>query len=96
VRFALENMFVPGLGSYHFGREDLGFAVGRASILFQPWRSRLRGGPAIDAAWLEGAELVIVRSQYSGAVRRTLEIADFPLSEPAPSPAAPRDMPPVP
>jgi hypothetical protein len=33
----------------------------------------------IDREWLDQAELVIVRATHDGAVRRTLEVRDFPL-----------------
>jgi hypothetical protein len=41
--------------------------------------------PAIDAEWLRSTELVILRSTSEGAVRRTLEIPEFPLREQSPA-----------
>ena len=36
-------------------------------------------GPAIDAAWLDEAELVVVETAYAGSVRRSITIDDFAI-----------------
>jgi hypothetical protein len=68
------------------GGQSSGFNVHRIVAHFPPRYRTLSAAdqpvlPAIDDEWLRSAELVILRSTQEGAVRRTVEIAEFPLRE---------------
>jgi hypothetical protein len=72
------DVLMPGLGGVYDATGMLGFSV--AASVFQFARSPRPTGPeVIDERWLGDAELVIIRTRYQGAVRRTLEIADVQL-----------------
>ena len=85
---ALLGRFMP-FGISLAGQSS-GFNVHRVVAHFPP-RHRTAGAtadavpPAIDEEWLRSAELVILRSTLEGAVRRTVEIPDFPLREQSPA-----------
>jgi hypothetical protein len=70
--------FLPFVAGVSSESEDTGFRPVAIEVNF----STGYGGPqeiAFDNAWLERAELVIVRSTEAGAVERRLAIADFPI-----------------
>jgi hypothetical protein len=72
---------LPGYGyTSDSGSGSSGFAMGGQFMRFPPGyaptdKDRLE----IDEAWMEGAEIVIVRETTEGSVSRPLEIRDFPL-----------------
>jgi hypothetical protein len=56
--------------------ERTGFGV-RTYTYRYPARGTSTTAPLIDAAWLDGAELVRIRKSYAGHVSRSLTIDDF-------------------
>jgi hypothetical protein len=59
--------------------QEGGFSARAVQIYFRP--SYDAEGPSVELSdnWIEGAELVIVRTTQEGSVERTLEIQNFPL-----------------
>jgi hypothetical protein len=56
-----------------------GFHVRAVPLQFPPvWTTRAAAF-SIDASWMDGAELVVVRARPEAAVERTIEIARFPI-----------------
>jgi hypothetical protein len=67
-----------GGGSYGVGNSD-GSGFGVQSFSYR-YRARGSSAPAIDEAWLAGADLVRVATIYSGHVTRSVTIADFVMA----------------
>ena len=74
-----EGSFLSGLLPFHAGRQTSGFRARGLVIRFPPGYGEEKESLSIDDEWLEGAELVVVRTIGQGSVERMLEIADFPL-----------------
>jgi hypothetical protein len=79
VATTLTSMLIPRSGSGGWGIEGsaLGFDFVDTVAEFPP-----RVGPSsipspIDAAWLDGAELVVIETAYAGRVTRTIAVDDF-------------------
>jgi hypothetical protein len=68
-----------GPGSYGGGAAGTGFGVRSYAYRFPGVDRSAAGGPAIDDAWLSGAELVRVRTVLAGRVTRTINIDDFAM-----------------
>jgi hypothetical protein len=80
-QFSLLQLLPFGGGSFGFGAEYMeGFSCRGLRVWFPPRYRADVTTPTIDDAWLAGADLVVVRQTQEGTVERTLEIADFPLT----------------
>jgi hypothetical protein len=62
------------------GERESGFRVRADMLQFPPMYGAPEGLPfALDAAWIDESELVIVRSTERGSVDRRLAVANFPI-----------------
>jgi len=52
-----------------------------------PARGPLASAPRIDAAWLDGADLILVDTVYAGRVARSIAADGFRMGSPSPAPA---------
>jgi hypothetical protein len=66
-------------GLHMWGGAWTGFSAGALMSTFHARYVDREPEFVIDREWLDQAELVIVRATHDGAVRRTLEVRDFPL-----------------
>ena len=74
------NWFVSDPG------EGLGFSFVHLAQHY-PARGTLASAPRIDAAWLDGADLVLVETVYAGRVTRSIAAESFKMGSPATAPA---------
>jgi hypothetical protein len=74
-----QGAFLSGFLPFHAGRQTSGFRARSVLIRFPPGYGDDKETLSIDDEWLEGAELVVVRTMRQGSVERRLDIEDFPL-----------------
>ena len=74
-----QGAFLSGFLPFHAGRQTSGFRARSVLIRFPPGYGDDQESLSIDDEWLEGAELVVVRTIRQGSVERRLDIMDFPL-----------------
>ena len=74
-----QGAFLSAILPFHAGRQTSGFRARSVLIRFPPGYGDDKESLSIDDEWLDGAELVVVRTIRQGSVERPLDIVDFPL-----------------
>ena len=74
----LGSWFLRGIFSVESGSTEPGFDLVDVVLQF-PSRGPEAASPPIDAAWLDGADLVVIETAYAGRVTRSLTVDGFKM-----------------
>jgi hypothetical protein len=74
-----QSFLLSGFLGVHYGAEQGSGFKARGLLIRFPASYGVDERFSLEDDWIEGAQLVVVRSTREGSVQRTLEIADFPL-----------------
>jgi hypothetical protein len=72
------SMFIPGVMAMGSESSAFGFDIVEEVTEF-PARGDSAAPPPIDAAWLDGADIVVIETAYAGRVTRTLSVDGFKM-----------------